>query len=103
MTVMCNKFIGTVAYLGGVPSVLEEFCWSWSQMVQYNTEYLCQPGELIFYDRARASYHAFARNTLASRMRGDWIVMLDTDHLFEVRQYEMVQRVLTEVSVGRIL
>ena len=78
-----NKFTGTVAYLGGIPALLEEFCWSWSQMVQYNTEYLLQPGELVYYNRARSSFHSFARNTLVKQMYGDWIIMLDGDIAFE--------------------
>ena len=78
-----NKVIGTVAYMGGVPAVLEEFCWSWGQLVQFNSEYLCQAGEVVQYDRARVSYHAFARNQLVTRMRGEWLLLLDTDHQFE--------------------
>lgn len=78
-----NQPIGTVAYLGGVPAVMEEFAWSWSQMVQFNTEYMCSPGQYVHYDRARVSYHAYARNSLAERMRGDWLLMLDCDHAFD--------------------
>jgi hypothetical protein len=99
-----NRPIGTVAYLGGVPAVLEEFCWSWGQLIQYNTEYVCQPGELIHYDRARASFHAFARNMLAARMMGDWLLMLDTDHQFEpdvlARLLHRMQRYGLEVVTG---
>lgn len=78
-----NKPIGTIAYMGGIPYVPEQFCWSWSQMVQYNTEFLCLPGENIHYDRATVSYHAFARNSIVKRMEGEWLLMLDTDHVFD--------------------
>lgn len=78
-----RKHIGTIAYLGGVPAVLEKFCWAWGEMIAYNGEYLCEAGETIYYDRAMVSYHSFARNNLVDRMQGDWILMLDTDHQFE--------------------
>ncbi len=83
MPLMMNRCIGSVVYLGGIPAVLEEFCWSWGQMIQCNTELLCGPGEMIHYDRTRFSVHDVARNVLAESMRGDWIVMLDTDHQFD--------------------
>lgn len=75
-----TRIIGTVGYMGGVPAVLEPFCWAWGQLIQYTTAYLCQPGEQVAYTRATISYHAAARNTLADTMEGDWLVMLDTDH-----------------------
>lgn len=78
-----NKIIGTVAYMGGVMAVPQEFCWSWGQMIQYNSEYLCDPGQRIHYDRAKVSFHSYARNSLARRFYGDWLLMLDTDHSFE--------------------
>jgi hypothetical protein len=78
-----RKPIGTVAYMGGIPSVYEHFCWNWGQMVQYNQEILCTNDQYIHYDRATMSDHAPARNGLVSRFYGDWLFMLDTDHTFE--------------------
>lgn len=80
---MANKPMGTIAYMGGVYALPEAFCWSLAQMVQYNAEYLSGPGRCVHYDRATVSYHSFARNSLADQMRGDWLLMLDTDHSFE--------------------
>lgn len=80
---LSKKILGTIAYLGGVEYLPEKFCWSFAQMVQYNTEYLCVQGEIVHYDRATVSYHSFARNTLVDKIRGDWLLMLDTDHSFE--------------------
>ena len=74
--------LGTVAYLGGV-APHEEFCWSWGEMREFNTQFLCQPGERIHYMRARQSLHAGARNELAESIMGDWLLMLDTDQRFE--------------------
>lgn len=78
-----NKPIGTVAYLGGLPANLEEFTWSWGQMIQFNSEALCGPGEYVHLARTKASFHSFARNQLAEQMLGDWLFMLDTDHQFD--------------------
>lgn len=78
-----RKPIGTVAYLGGVPAVLEDFAWSWAEMQCYNYEYLCLPNEYVHRDRAKVSYHSFARNSLVDRMKGDWLLQLDTDERFD--------------------
>ena len=78
-----KKYTGTIAYLGGVMALPEPFVWSWTQMIIYNSDFLVQPGEEICYNRANNSYHAFARNTLVKQMRGDWLLMLDTDHQFD--------------------
>jgi hypothetical protein len=83
MPMRMNKPIGTIAYLGGLPAVLEPFCWAWGQMVQFNQEYLVNPGETVWYDRATVSLHPYARNELARRFLGDWLLQLDTDHEFE--------------------
>lgn len=81
--ILGNQPIGTVAYLGGLPALLEEFCWSWGQMVQYNAEALCEPGQYVHYDRAKVSYHVSARNHLAERFLGEWLCQLDTDLQFD--------------------
>lgn len=78
-----RKTIGTVAYMGGVLAVAEEFCASWGQMIAYNAEFVCEPNERIHYDRSRMSFHSWARNGLAEHFYGDWLLMLDTDHSFE--------------------
>lgn len=101
---LANKPIGTVAYLGGVPAVLEEFCWSWGNLIQFTNESLCEPGKYVHWDRAKVSFHAYARNTLADRMAGDWLLMLDTDHSFEpdiaVRMLDRLERYDIDVLVG---
>lgn len=78
-----KRILGTVAYMGGVMTIPERFTWSWGQMVQWNSEYFCNPGEIVWYDRATMSYHSAARNSIVDKMRGDWLLMLDTDHSFE--------------------
>lgn len=74
-----SQFIGTVAYLGGVWALPEVFAWAWGQLIQFNAEHLGP----IHYTRATTSEHRLARNHLAKTMRGEWLVMLDTDHQFE--------------------
>lgn len=78
-----KKIIGSCVYLGGIPTLPEPFVNCWSQMIQYNNEYLLGPEESIYYTRATVSYHSFARDTLVDQMQGDWILMLDTDQTFE--------------------
>lgn len=78
-----RKAIGTVAYLGGLPAVLEAFAWSWGQLVAYNAEFLSDSKSYVHIDRATMSDHGPARNGLASSFLGDWLLQLDTDHQFE--------------------
>ena len=82
---LSKRIIGTVAYLGGLPSTFESFTWAWGQLVAFNTEFVCDAaqGEIIHYDKARVSLHDVARNNLATTMLGDWLVQLDTDHSFD--------------------
>ena len=77
-----RKIIGTVAYMGGIMSLPEPFAWSWGQML-LRTQSQCAPGDYIQPDRATVSLHDHARAQVISRMRGDWIVMLDCDTEFE--------------------
>lgn len=78
-----RKAIGTVSYMGGLPALLEKFCWSWGQMLQFNAETFSEGTDYIHYMRSTISDHAPARNNLAAKFLGDWLVMLDTDHEFD--------------------
>jgi hypothetical protein len=93
---LTKKIIGTIAYMGGVPAVLEPFCWAWGQLVQYNSEYMCNPGEVVHYDKSTVSFHAFARDSVADRVLGDWLLMLDTDHAPEPDLAARMFRKMTE-------
>jgi hypothetical protein len=77
--------VGTVAYMGGVPCNLEEFTWSWGNMIAYSYEYLVKPelSECLHLDRSVTSYHSSARNTLARGFLGEWLWTTDLDHSFE--------------------
>lgn len=91
--------IGTVAYLGGLPALLEPFTWAWGQLIQYSSEYLCAPGEYLHLDHATISLHDAARNGLAAAFLGDWLVMLDTDHTFEP---DLLVRLLTHANAHQV-
>lgn len=98
-----GRFEGTIAYLAGLQSLPEMFAWSFAMMVQYNAE----RGMKVHYDRAGVSYHAMARNDLADRMKGDWLLQLDTDHAFEpdlcIRLLDRMERLGLDVMVGLYL
>lgn len=77
-----RRCLGTISYPAGVFALPVEFWWSDKLMTAYNSEMLCGPDEYIHYDYTRKSFHATARNDLVGGMRGDWLLMLDTDHQF---------------------
>jgi len=83
MALTVKRAIGTVGYLGGLWSVPEPFMWSWTQMLEYNRDVLCQPGQYIKPEHALNSYHDLARNELAGKMEGDWLMMFDADLVFD--------------------
>ena len=75
--------IGTIAYIGGLPCVLQEFAWAWGGMVAYtsrmeNTTH----GGSYRYDRSTHGEIHDQRNYLAANAFGDWLLQIDTDHTF---------------------
>lgn len=78
-----HKQIGTIAYLGGVMAVPEPFNWAWGNMLVFSHEALCGENEHIHIERTKLSLHDYARNELLRGMRGEWILMLDTDVTFD--------------------
>jgi GT2 family glycosyltransferase len=68
-------------------------------MRQFSQEALCQEGEYIHADRARVSLHDTARNHLADSMRGDWLLMLDTDLEFEPDLCARMVRVMMQYDL----
>lgn len=81
MLLHAKRTLGTIAFMGGVPAVLTEFTRAWGRLIQYNCEHLCDAKTTIWHTDAGVSDHAFARNVLAAQMQGDWLLMLDTDHM----------------------
>jgi len=78
-----KKTIGTIARMSGGLMEPAPFLKSWQEMIQYNYEYLVTPLTKIDYIEATVSYHSLARDGLIDNMRGDWILMLDTDIAFD--------------------
>lgn len=75
--------IGTCAFLAGGWATPPNFTRSWGKMIACNYENILKPHEFVHLDDEPTSYHAAARNALARRFMGDWLVMFDGDHEFE--------------------
>jgi len=71
---------GTIAYRGGVPVVYESFLESYAGMIDYNYRVR---REDIRYMATHKTYRHEAAMELADQFSGDWLLMLDTDHVFE--------------------
>jgi hypothetical protein len=78
-----HRIIGSIGYLGGIMSLPEPFTLAWGNMLLHSQAALCLPGEYIHTERATISLHDYARTQLVQRMKGDWLLMLDTDTSFE--------------------
>lgn len=52
------------------------------EMMQVSERTLCQPGEMILYNKAAVSYHELGRGQLVDEMEGEWLLQVDTDHSF---------------------
>lgn len=94
-----RKCIGTISYMGGVMSLPEPFCWAWSQMRDFSRDALCGPNEYIHASRAEVSLHDSARNHLADTMRGEWLLMLDTDLDFDPDLCARLVRILNRYDL----
>jgi len=53
-----------------------------AEMLQFSQMTLCGPGEMILFNKALVSYHELGRNQLVEEMEGDWLLQVDTDHIF---------------------
>lgn len=58
------------------------------ELIQFTEE--C--GYRVFYDKGQVSWHTLGRNLLAEGMQGEWILMLDTDHIFAPDLYMRMKR-----------
>lgn len=76
-----TPFVGTIGYMGGVPALMSEWVWSWTQMLAFNSEHFGSGA--VHYEKAAQSFHSSARNELAAKMKGDWLLQMDTDHEFD--------------------
>ncbi len=77
-----KRIVGSVAYLG-VGSNSESFTWCWGQMIQFCNEWMLAPGHQIAWERGNDNGQADTRNTIAQKFLGDWLVFIDSDHVFE--------------------
>lgn len=69
-----GRMWGDVFYKGFTDSLVE--------LMLYSQRQLCKQDEYIHYAQGCASYHFLGRNRLAQDMKGDWILMVDGDHMF---------------------
>ena len=72
-----DKVMGTVARMWA-DNVYSGFMDSLTNMLLY-TERNVGP---VHYTKASMSWHELARNQIVENMLGDWVLMLDTDHVF---------------------
>ncbi len=99
-----TKILGTVAIMGGIPCVMTDFTTALARMLMNSQRALCEPGTCLHFDSAPFSDHGPARNHLATRFLGDWLLMLDTDHSFEpdllIRMMDRMTRYNLDVLTG---
>lgn len=76
-----TKAIGTIGRMWN-PHPPEQFVDSLVEMLAYSNKVLCGPDEFLHYVKSPVSWHESARQHLIEHMLGDWILMLDTDHVF---------------------
>jgi hypothetical protein len=75
------KIIGTVGRMWA-DSTYSSFTDSLVEMLQFSERNLCSESEMILYNKATISWHSGARNQLVEEMEGDWLLQVDTDHVF---------------------
>lgn len=78
-----RKCIGSVGVPCGQSLVHTSFAWSFAKFIQFNERHLLGPGEDLRYLDTASTYRYYARNELAARAEGEWLLQLDSDHTFE--------------------
>lgn len=84
-----TKCVGTVGRMFGdvLPS---QFADSLVNMMVYS-QAQCPPDTFIHYTQAEASWHELGRQQLVDSSQGDWLLSLDSDHVFAP---DLLQRLL---------
>jgi hypothetical protein len=82
-TLTVRKAVGTIAYLGGFIAPPSPFVNSLRKMDIFSQEALCGPGDFVHVDASQYGLLDWARNQVARRMLGDWLLFVDADHTFE--------------------
>lgn len=97
------QIVGTISRMWS-DSAYSSFMDSLVELVQVSEKSLCGPGEMILYNKANISWHSGGRNQLVEEAEGDWLFMLDTDHVFApdllIRLLEIRKKYGTEVLSG---
>ena len=76
-----KKPVITVGRMWG-DNVHTKFVDSLVEMILYTQAHVCDEDEYVHYEWGGCSWHSLGRNNLVEGMRGDWLLQLDTDHMF---------------------
>jgi hypothetical protein len=75
------KIIGSVGRMWS-DVIYSQAADSITEMLQFSQMTLCRFDEMILFNKAAVSYHELGRNQLVEEMEGDWLLQVDTDHVF---------------------
>lgn len=78
-----RKPIGTVGIPCGMSHCHTAFAWHLMRMAQFNERHLLGPDEDLLYLDTSSTYRYYARNELAARTQGEFLLQLDADHTFD--------------------
>ncbi len=53
-----------------------------TELLQFSQMSLCKRDESILFNKATVSYHELGRNQLVEEAHGEWLLQVDTDHIF---------------------
>ena len=97
------RVVGTIARMWA-DNTYSSFTDSLVELMQVTERTICGPGEMLLYNKATISWHSGARNQIVEDAEGEWIFMLDTDHVFApdllIRLLEIRKKYGTEVLSG---
>lgn len=86
-----TKAVGTIGR-AWADTISTKFSDSLSQMLVYEQSKLPR-GQYIHYTKGTVSWHELMRNQMVNTMQGDWLLMLDTDHIFAPDMLERLRRI----------
>ena len=91
-----TKVVGTIARMWA-DNVSSKFLDSLVKLAIYE-QFKLKSGKYIHYTKASVSWHELGRNEIVDNAMGDWLFMLDTDHVFAPDLLERLFRLKRKVK-----
>lgn len=75
----------------------QSFARNYKDLLEFSNRYICGPNEYIKQVDGSVSWHPSGRNEIVEKSEGDWVLSLDSDHVFHC---DLLARLLNEMELS---